>query len=730
MSRLIIISNRAPVTIINDHGAISYKKSSGGLVSGLNAYLERTRKSNSTQDIVWIGWPGLEVKDEKKVGQEILAKFKVHCVFLSETLMENFYEGFCNKTIWPLFHYFPVYTIYKKEFWEDYVSVNKIFCDAFLKIYKPGDKIWIHDYHLMLLPGMIRDQIPSASIGFFLHIPFPAYEVYRLMPSEWRRKIIEGLYGSDLIGFHTFDYRTYFLRSTLNILGLTEDMGEIIYNNRLVKVDSFPMGIDYAKYHSAAQREATEKAKLKKQITSEKTILSIDRQDYSKGILNRLDAYEHFLQNNPKWKKRVTLVLIVVPSRIGVESYKTTKSRIDELVGHINGTYGTIDWIPIFYQYRSLSFNELIALYNFSDVALVTPLRDGMNLIAKEFIAARTNKKGVLVLSEMAGAAQELDEAIIINPNNIEEISQSMLAALEMNDDEQEKRLLPMQNRVKTYDVFKWTENFLGELELTKEKQKHMAAQTLGKRVVQEIVNRYKNSSSSLIFLDYDGTLTEHAVRPELAEPDKELFMLLKKLSRKKNLSVIIISGRNKSVLDKWFGRLPVELVAEHGVFIKERRNGWRLLKPVRKAWKKKIIPVMKLVTEKLPGSFIEEKEFSVAFHYRKSEPALASLRVKELINHLINLISNMDVQLINGNKVLEVRSAGIDKGVAVLHWLSKPGKRPRFILAIGNDMTDEDMFRALPYDSYSVRVGMSPSYARYNLSNPKAVRDLLGKLI
>ena len=732
MSRLIIISNRAPISVIKEQNSYTFKKSSGGLASGLGAYLDQVKRTNAAKQVVWIGWPGREVEDEKKVGAEILKKFGVQSVFLTETVMQNFYEGFCNKTIWPLFHYFPVYAIYKKEFWDEYNIVNKKFCDAVLQIYKKGDVLWVHDYHLMLLPEMIRREVPDATIGFFLHIPFPAYEVYRLIPSQWRRRILEGLFGADLIGFHTFDYRTYFLRSTLNILGLTQYMGEVVYNNRLVKVDSFPMGIDYAKYHSGALAESAEKEELKskKRSTSEKLILSIDRQDYSKGILNRLKAYEHFLETNKEWRKKVTLMLVVVPSRIGVERYKYIKRQIDELVGHINGKYGNLEWIPIHYQYRSLSFNELIALYNYCDVALVTPLRDGMNLIAKEFIASRTNKKGVLILSEMTGAAQELGEAIIINPNNIEEISQAMLAALEMDSKEQERRLNIMQERVKVYDVFKWASNFLGDLDKVKQKQKRLEAQTLNADIVKRMVSDYSRSSSRFIFLDYDGTLVEHASHPDLAQPDEELYSLLKKLSARKNVTVVVISGRSKTVLDKWFGNLPIDLVAEHGVFVKEKNKTWHLLKPVLKSWKKKIIAVMKSFAEKLPGALIEEKEFSVAFHYRKCEPALALLRVRELTNHLMNFTSNMNVQLVHGSKTLEVRNAGIDKGIAALHCLSKNKEQNPFIIAIGNDQTDEDIFRAMPSNAFTIKVGTTPSYARFNLNNPTEVRDLLTRFI
>lgn len=728
--RLIIISNRAPISIIRDESGYHYSPSSGGLASGLNAYVEKLKVKNPGMEVVWMGWPGGIVDDEVKVGAEISEKYGVHSVFLGEAVMERFYDGFCNKTIWPLFHYFPVFTIYDKSYWEEYISVNQIFCDELLKIWKPGDTIWVQDYHLMLLPAMIRKNIPEATIGFFLHIPFPSYEVFRLLPSEWRVKIIEGLFGADLIGFHTFDYRTYFLRSTLHILGLTEHMGEVLYGKRLVKVDSFPMGIDYDKYHQAAKSKVPDHEKIKvRKIAGEKFILSIDRQDYSKGILNRLRAYEYFLQTNTTWKNKVVMMLIVVPSRIGVESYQSIKSQIDELVGHINGTYGNLEWQPIHYQYRSLTFVELIALYNSSDIALITPLRDGMNLISKEFIASRTDKKGVLILSEMTGAAQELDEAIIINPNNIEEISQSMIVALEMSEAEQGRRLAVMQNRIKGYNVFVWAEDFLTTLDSVKKKQDRLRANMLDQTTIKRVVESFRNADERFIFLDYDGTLVEHKHHPIEVIPDEELLVLLLNLTKLKRTSIIVISGRNRTFLDQWFGKVPISLVAEHGVFIKENGKDWKLLKPVRKNWKKKIAPILHSFVEKLSGSFVEEKEYSIAFHYRKSEPELASLRVKELMNQLMSFTSNMDVQMIAGSKTLEIRNSGIDKGVAAMHWLGGTKKEPRFVLAIGNDQTDEDLFRSLPLDAYTIKVGTFPSYAKYNLNSPQEVREFLDNL-
>jgi trehalose 6-phosphate synthase/phosphatase len=730
--RLLIVSNRAPVSIVTDGEQVRYVESSGGLASGLRAYVERLKKEKPDTEILWIGWPGeYSGNNTDQIREEILNRFGTYSVFLSSELMEKFYEGFCNSTIWPLFHYFPVYTEYKNDFWQNYIDVNQIFCDEVLKLYREGDIIWIHDYHLMLLPSMLRDKLPEASIGFFLHIPFPSYEVFRLLPSEWRMNLLKGLFGADLVGFHTYDYRTYFLRSTMRILGLSNSMGEVVYFNRMVKVDSFPMGIDYEKYHSAVTTQAVkdEVAKLRGIFGEQKIIISIDRQDYSKGILNRLQAYELFLEKYPDLRNDVTMVMVVIPSRVGVHDYMQIKSNIDELVGHINGKYGTLHGMPIIYQYRSLTFEELIALYSMSDVALVTPLRDGMNLVAKEFIACRTTGTGTLILSEMAGAADELAESIIINPNNTEEVADAIRQALLQDEPTQKEKLAIMQQRLQEYDIFHWADNFLSELRDQKLKQHRLAAKILNSSVRQKIKNEFSKSNQRLLFLDYDGTLQPYSKTPELARPSEKLIQLLSSINSLPNTDVVLISGRDWQILEQWFGHLNMNLVAEHGLFIKERTQDWNIIKPVRRNWKNKIKELMKSYVQKLPGALIEEKEYSVAFHFRRSDPELASLRVRELMNHLSAFIGNVDVQILRGNKVIEVRSAGIDKGVAAMHWISKNNDPSRFILAIGDDVTDEDLFRVIPREGFSIRVGRGTSYAMYNLLSTDEVLGLLSEL-
>jgi trehalose 6-phosphate synthase/phosphatase len=730
--RLIIVSNRAPVNVKKNGGDYVFEDSAGGLASGLRAYVQNANGNKpADMQVIWIGWPGITVQENEKeeLKKSIMEKSGVYSVFLSEEMMEKFYEGFCNKTIWPLFHYFTGFTVYEREYWDQYVAVNKIFCNAVCEVAQPGDMIWVQDYQLMLLPGMLRKEMPAAEIGFFLHIPFPSYEVFRLLPSNWRHEILEGLYGADLIGFHTHDYRTYFLQSTLRILGVDDQMGEVYYHDRMVRVDTFPMGIDYRKYHDAVFSPEVEKEKLKlnDSLPHLKLVLSIDRQDYTKGILNRLNGYEHFLENYPEWRQKVTMILVVVPSRIGVENYQSVKNQIDGLIGKINGQFGSLEWMPIIYQYRSLGYNELIALYALSDIALITPLRDGMNLIAKEYVATRTNIDGTLILSEMAGAAEELDESIIINPNNVEEISAALNAALQMGPEEQNRRIGIMQQRIADYNVFTWASDFISTLDNVKKKQERLKAKILMGGNRAKLVEQFKKAAARILFLDYVGTLIPFTPRPTDAQPGRNLKEKLKKLTTINNTQVVLISGRDKRTMDNWFGDLNIDMAAEHGILVKEKGDDWQLLKPVRVNWKRKILPVLKHFAERLPGALVEDKEYSAVFHYRRSDPEFASLRVKELMNYLVSYTSNMDLQLLNGNRAVEVRSAGIDKGIAALYWLAKlKKKRSSFILCVGDDVTDEDLFKAMPRNAFSIKVGLHPSYAMYNVISPFEVLNLL----
>lgn len=724
MARILIVSNRLPVTASKNKDKINFLPSAGGLATGMSSF-------HQNYDCQWIGWPGI-VKDkiDGKGIQEIITKLEKlnnYPVFLSQSQIQAYYNGFCNKTIWPLFHSFTQYTVYQNSLWDEYNRVNRIFCQTILNIARPDDIIWVHDYQLMLLPKMLRQRRPDLTIGFFLHIPFPPQEIYRLLP--WREKILEGILGADLIGFHTYDYVRNFLDSVLRLFGHESNMGCINYQNRILKVDTFPMGIDYERFSSSILNPDTKKEikKIRDQIGEKKIILSIDRMDYTKGIIKRLEAFEFFLQKNPEYLEKVILIMVTVPSRTQVKQYQQLKQQVDELIGEINGKYATVSWSPIRYLFRSLPFYELTALYYIADVALITPLKDGMNLVAKEFIATKNNSKGVLILSEMAGAANELGEALIVNPNNREQISWSIKYALNMSDKIQKKRNQIMQKRLQNYNVKKWADDFKESLLKVKSMQLEFSAKDLSPQKRLGIIEDYQKSKNRLFLLNYDGTLIPATYEFKKIKPSKKILNVIQQLIQDKKNQVVIVSRRKKDTLEKWFADINIGLVAENGAWLRKRIGQWETVKPLRKEWKDQIRPLLELYVSRTPGSFIQEKEYSLVWYYTKTDLAFGRLRALELKSSLLHLTSNLNLEVLHREKVIEIKPRGINKGLSAYYWISQ--KEWDFILAIGDDLSDEDTFVILPDSAYSIKVGIGSSQSKYNIDSSIEVRALLQEL-
>ena len=458
MGRLILVSNRLPLSITKRKGKLNFKPSVGGLATGLSSLYKR-------KNGLWVGWPGLALKgEEREVARTRLESERCHPVFLTQQEIEHYYHGFCNKTIWPLFHYFTQYVVYSKEFWGSYKKVNEKFRDAVLEVLKREDVIWVHDYHLMLLPKLLREEAPEACIGFFLHIPFPSYEVFRLLP--WRKELLLGMLGADLIGFHTYDYAQHFLNSVRRILGYEHTLGQINTEERVVKVDAFPMGIDYERFSSAVNDPAVQREvrKVRRHVGDRKTILSLDRMDYTKGILERLEAIELMLEKHKELQGNFTFIQISAPSRTKVHAYQQMREGIEQMVGRITGRFGGKGGAPVDYRYQGYPQEDLVAFYRAADLALVTPLRDGMNLVAKEYAASRVDGDGALVLSRFAGAYGELRGAIAVNPYDIESMADSIYQAITLDPEERRERMQRMRRTVSRNDIYWWLERFLREV--------------------------------------------------------------------------------------------------------------------------------------------------------------------------------------------------------------------------------------------------------------------------
>ncbi|MFC0876185.1 bifunctional alpha,alpha-trehalose-phosphate synthase (UDP-forming)/trehalose-phosphatase [Saccharicrinis sp. FJH2] len=736
MSKILIVSNRLPSQITIEEDKISTKPSVGGLATGMKSVY----KSSEGE---WIGWPGFNNEDvtpEQKAEIEKLLKYD-NCipVYLDQKDMDDYYDGFSNSTIWPLFHYFAQYTEYNQEFWDAYKDVNQKFADVIMQNLEGVDKVWVHDYHLMLLPKIIKEKRPDISIGFFLHIPFPSYEIFRILP--WREDLIEGMLGADLIGFHTYDYQRHFTSCVRRLLGYDVQMNQINLGDRITKVDAFPMGIDFEKFSKAAERSIMKSVHDKTEIRQElekyllleqgrKLILSIDRLDYSKGIPNRLHAFERFLEKHPEYTGKVTLILLAVPSRVEVEHYQEMKSEIDELVGRINGKYSKVNWTPIWYFYRSFPFESLIELYNSSAIALITPVRDGMNLVAKEYIATRTDNKGVLILSEMAGATKELGEALIINPNNFEQIADTIYEALNMPEEEQIERNIMLKERLRRYNVERWANDFLESLINTASYREKYLAKKLSDPIIKSIKKDYDKALKRVIFLDYDGTLVGFKKNPRQASPEKEVYEILDKLAADPKNQVVLISGRDKEVFTEWFDSHNYTLITEHGVWIRKPGGVWEIIEQMDNDWKSFIRPVMELYVDRTPGSFIEEKNYSLVWHYRKADHELGAMRALEIKDELTSMIANLSLEIMEGSKVIEIKNSGVNKGRAAEKLLFNAQEEFDFILGAGDDWTDEYLFERLPENAVTIKVGIVNTQAKYKVDNYNAVRSFLKTLV
>lgn len=462
--KIIVTSNRIPCSLSMDSdGNIKYKKGIGGLVTALDPILSKNGG-------LWIGWDGQTGGKTPKIKKVCITdecgkiSYSVECVHLTKKEIRNYYHGFSNRSIWPLFHGFIFQSYFNSDYWKTYVSVNKKFSSIILKKITRDNLIWIHDYHLTLLPGILKESRPELKILFFLHIPFPNYEIFRVLP--WNKQILKGLLGCNLLGFQTRGDRINFLVCCRELLKVKVDFKKscIFYGDRTVNVKNFPISIDFERFNNLAKRKSADRYlnNIKKRDGNIKLIISVERLDYTKGIKERIYAIGRFFEKYPAYRKKVIFLQISVPSRTKIKEYIALKKEIDELVGRINGKFADELWNPIHYIYKAIPQPKLAGLYKAADICLVTPLRDGMNLIAKEYVSCKLEGNGVLILSKFAGAADEMGKyAIMVNPYDIEEVADSIHTALNLRWNTRKKMIDNLRKIVRENDVFRWADNFL-----------------------------------------------------------------------------------------------------------------------------------------------------------------------------------------------------------------------------------------------------------------------------
>ena len=728
--RVIVVSNRLPVSLKRGGALWDTKATAGGLATAMQPVL---RRSNG----IWIGWSGETSEGEDKsrsaVLQEWATKHRYFAVDLDKETAQGFYAGIANQALWPLFHHFPSLVRFDPEHWKAYVRANEIFRDEILKHVRANDLVWIHDYHFLLLPQMLREVMPELSIGFFLHVPFPSSSVFRILPK--REELLRGMLGADYLGFHTHRYLQHFRTAILRLLGLTSQMDRVEVDRRTLKLDALPIGIAPHQFNDLLTKSTgTRKqlAELKQRFGYCKIILGVDRLDYTKGIPERLRAYRRFLQEFPEWRGKVVLIQVAVPSREQVPKYTRLRREIDELIGEINGDWSTPNWSPIIYLRRNLPQSELAALYAGADVALITPLRDGLNLVAKEYVACKSSGDGVLILSEFAGAAAEMGEAVLVNPYDEEGLSLAIERALSLPEAEKRERMMALNRRVHKNNVFAWGERFITNLSAAVRTRSELQQDEPLPLKVEPLVCAFSQAQSRLILLDYDGTLAPFATLPLSAVPGPNLISILERLGQDQHSTTALISGRSRVDLERWFGGVSnLWLAAEHGAILwSPLSREWDQPHPAASDdWKNRVHPILEHFVDRTPGSFIEEKEFSLVWHYRMADPEFGDWLANDLVANLDHMLADSPVKAIKGQKTVEVKLLWANKG-QVYSRLLRPGHVPDFIMAAGDDVTDEDLFAGLPDSAWTIHVGRNQSRAKYRLSNPDEMASLLEELL
>ncbi|KAL1813016.1 hypothetical protein ACET3Z_023081 [Daucus carota] len=701
--RLLVVANRLPFSAVGiSNNSWSLEISSGGPVTSLLGLKEF--------EAVYFGWAGMHVTDEagQKELTEALIEKRCIPVFIDEEIFHQYYNGYCNNTLRPLFHYLgipqgdgPAKTKSYQSQFDAYKEANRIFSNAVIKHYKEGDVVWCHDYHLMFLPKYLKEHNSQIKVGWFLHTPFPSSEAHRSLPS--RSELLNALLSADLVGFHTFDYARHFVGTCIRILGVEGSPEGIEYQGRFIRVAVFPIGIYSDRFFEAL--ETPEVRECIKEFTDKfsgrKVILGVDRLDMVKGIPEKILAFEKFLEDNKDQRKEVILLQIA-----------KLASRVHMLVGRINGKFGTLTNVPLIHLDQPLKFHTLCALYALADVALVTPLRDGMNLVSYEYVACQKSKNGVLVLSEFAGAAQSLGAgAILVNPWNIEELASSIGRALNMEDDERKKRHQNNFQHVITHTSQEWAEAFVRELD-----DAVIGAQQRIKGVptalpVTDAIEHYLQSNNRLLVLGFNAVLTEpvDSLNRRGEDPigrlelrlNPDLKNTLMELCSDPKTTIVVLSGSNKLVLDGNFCQYKMWLAAENGIFLRSATGEWMTSIPehLNMDWIDCIKPVFEYFAKRTPRSYFEFRNTSLVWNYKYADAKFGRVQAIDLLQHLCTGLSNAFVDVIQGSSSVEVRALGVTKGTGIHRILGELAGNSDptqidYVLCIGHFLgKDEDLY-------------------------------------
>ncbi|KAL4919109.1 glycosyltransferase family 20-domain-containing protein [Aspergillus aurantiobrunneus] len=649
------------------------------------------------------------------------------------------WRRYAEKELYALLHYKqhgPTDGRFERDSWADYVRMNRLFAERIIQEYKEGDIVWIHDYHLFLLPSILRQHIPNVYIGFYLHSPFPSSEFMRCLAK--RKEILTGVLGANMIGFQTFSYSRHFSSCCTRVLGFESNSAGVDAYGAHVAVDVFPIGIDAEAIQKVAFENAdTEKAVigLRKLYAGKKIIVGRDRLDSARGVAQKLQAFETFLERFPEWRDKVVLIQVTSPTSVEEEKEEhKIASRISNLVDTINGRFGSLSFTPVKYYPQYLSPHEYFALLRAADVGLITTVRDGMNTTSLEYIICQQNNHSPLILSEFSGTAGALSSAIHINPWDTIGVAEAINKALTVPVADKKEQHLKLHKHVTTNTVSAWSKQFISRLLTNLSSFDQSVATPALDRT--KLLKQYRKARKRLFMFDYDGTLTPIVKDPQSAIPSDRVLRTLKSLAADPRNAVWIISGRDQAFLDEWMGHIPeLGLSAEHGCFIRmPRSDNWQnLAETTDMGWQKEVMEIYQHFTERTQGSFIERKKVALTWHYRRADPEYGAFQARECRKQLEEHVSKTwDVEVMAGKANLEVRPRFVNKGFIAKRLLDsyEHGKVPEFILCSGDDFTDEDMFRALKTFElpaghvYTVTVGASSKQteAGWHLLEPSDV--------
>ncbi|KAM3586532.1 Trehalose-6-P synthase/phosphatase complex subunit [Umbelopsis sp. WA50703] len=705
-----------------------------GLQNAINSVAPQLKKH------VWIGTLGmptetLEDKTRADIKTRFITEHDCYPVMAPDAEFEGHYEHYCKQVLWPNFHYVmlenPKSKVYQDDTWKAYQTLNERFADTIAEIYQPGDTIWVNDYHLMLLPALLRERLPNAIIGFFLHIPFPSSEIFRCLPT--RKELLEGVLKADLVGFQTYSFARHFLQTCSRILSLEANPSGIQMDSHYVSIGIFPIGIDIASLNEKRKNPDVDRwmEVLKEKYAGKKIIVARDKLDSIKGVRQKMLAFEKFLTNYPEWHGQVVLIQVA----LSTTEQNELQAHITDVVSRVNSKFSNIAYQPIVFLHQDISFSQYLALLTNADAALITPLRDGMNLTSHEYIACQQANHGPLILSEFTGTYGTFGACLRVNPWDYSQVSVAIHEALSMGEEEKDERWQSLYQNVATNTAQYWAGSFISELEKANtDTTRRYSTQIplLNSATFQEI---YAKGKKRLFLLDYDGTLAAFNKTPQAFSSPHRIHSILKKINQDPNNVIYVTSGRSKENLDEQLGKIPnIGLSAENGAYLKTPNGQWEdLFTDVDVSWKPAVMEIFDYYTERTPGSFIENKDISIVWHYRMADhPQYGAWQAAECQNHIMESIGkSTTVHAIAGNQNIEVIPKDINKTAVAVRVLQTV--QPDFIMAVGDDRADEELFAYINKldvpNVVTCTVGAKSTEALYFVNGVQSVLNILETL-